>query len=640
MGDADIRSALRALAVLLLAAAMACLWPFTPAAGASHATGGVGTAYVAADAPAAVQAEMQGSWVGSVGSAGYLLAGWDGVQDVSDLPHASAALQRGSRWQWSANTTDARALEGPEGTTRNASAYYDPNQIELTLSFKEAYAGTLHLYAVDWDSTARRETISVNGQTADLSSSFNQGAWVSFPISVSAEGTVTITVDRTAGANAVLSGIFLGEAGAPPAATVLSLPQGGWVDAVGSAGYDLGGWKGESDLASTPNASVGLAQGSRYVWASSTEDPRALQSPYGLSREATTYYDPNQLRLSLRFKSSYTGSLHLYAVDWDSTARRELISVNGQTADLSSSFNQGAWVSFPISVAAEETVTIVVDRTAGANAVLSGIFLGEAGSPPGPTSAPQGTLIPLYDNGNVSDWTEACSQTNGSGGGSWIIADVAEGQGPGSASVPAWASLIANCRSYGRASVIGYVWTDYDEGGQASIAGIESQVNAWYSYYPGQIAGIFFDGVSDDVPGTSTSNQSFYRTLASYVHTHEGSDDEVVFNFGANPGSAWMLDSTEANNANMVVTFEGSYDTPGEDPYTAWTQAAWEAGYPARDFAALVYNAPGEAAAPQPASACSSLARQNIGYSYVGTWYDELPPYFASFLTDAFSGGC
>jgi hypothetical protein len=32
---------------------------------------------------------------------------------------------------------------------------------------------------------------------------------VSFPVSVAAGGTVTITVDKTAGLNAVLSGIFL-----------------------------------------------------------------------------------------------------------------------------------------------------------------------------------------------------------------------------------------------------------------------------------------------------------------------------------------------------------------------------------------------------------------------------------------------
>jgi len=323
-------------------------------------------------------------------------------------------------------------------------------------------------------------------------------------------------------------------------------------------------------------------------------------------------------------------------VDWDSASRREVISVNGQSVMLSSDFSQGAWVSFPVSVAAGGTVSIVVQRIAGPNAVLSGVFLGEAGPPAG-AKASQPALIPLYDNGNPADWSRACSQ---SGNGSLLIADVAEGAGPGSASVPSWANVINNCYSYGRASVIGYVWTDYGEGGQASIAGIESQINAWYSYYPGAIAGIFFDGVSDDVPGTGTSNQSFYQTLASYVHTHEGSNAEVVFNFGANPGSAWMLNGSAANNANLVVTFEGSYNTPTEGPYTSWTQAAWEAGYPARDFAALIYNAPEGLAAAQPASACGSLAKQNIGYSYLGTWYDELAPYFGTFAADSARGEC
>jgi Spherulation-specific family 4 len=252
----------------------------------------------------------------------------------------------------------------------------------------------------------------------------------------------------------------------------------------------------------------------------------------------------------------------------------------------------------------------------------------------------QDQLIPLYDNGNAADWAQACSQVNGAHGGSWIVADVAEGQGPGSASVPAWAQVIDNCYNYGHASVIGYVWTDYGEGGQASIAGIESQINDWYSFYPGGIAGIFFDGVSDDVPGTSTGNQSFYRTLASYVHTHEGNNDEVVLNFGANPGSPWMLNGNNAGNADIVVTFEGSYDTPGENPYTSWTPAAWESGYPAADFSALVYNTLSDANGPQPATVCATLTTQSIGYVYVGTWYDVLPPYFSDLLTSARQGEC
>jgi hypothetical protein len=93
---------------------------------------------------------------------------------------------------------------------REAATYYDPSEIRLRLSFTSAYKGELHLYALDWDSTARRESISVAEQTAYLSSSFHEGAWVSVPIEVAAGGSVTITVKRIAGANAVLSGVFLG----------------------------------------------------------------------------------------------------------------------------------------------------------------------------------------------------------------------------------------------------------------------------------------------------------------------------------------------------------------------------------------------------------------------------------------------
>ena len=247
--------------------------------------------------------------------------------------------------------------------------------MRLSLSFAKAYTGELHLYAVDWDSSARRELIGVDGQTAELSSSFNAGAWVSFPISVGAGETVPIVVDHTAGSNAVLSGVFIGGSGSPATVASESKPQGSWVASYGSKGYDLAAWNGSSDLVEMPTAEVTLTQGSRYQWAASTSEARTLQSPEKTTREAATYFDPNQLRISLKFTSAFTGNLHLYAVDWDSTTRRETVSVAAQSAELSSSFNAGAWMSFPISVEAGETVPIVVSHTAGPNAVLSGIFL-------------------------------------------------------------------------------------------------------------------------------------------------------------------------------------------------------------------------------------------------------------------------
>ena len=178
--------------------------------------------------------------------------------------------------------------------------------------------------------------------------------------------------------------------------------------------------------------------------------------------------------------------------------------------------------------------------------------------------------------------------------------------------------------------MIGYVWTDYGRGGQPSIPRIKKQIDDWYAFYPGGIAGIFLDGVSDTVPGTATSNRAFYQTLAAYVHTTKGDNDEVVFNFGANPSSDWMLSAGNAKNADLVVTFEGSYNTPEWNPYTAWQPASWERRYPASDFAALVYDAPDSTGTPQPTSACNRLRQQTVGYVYVGTWYSELAPYYGA----------
>jgi hypothetical protein len=320
----------------------------------------------------------QGDWVGAKGAAGYDLAAWDGSSDVGYMPDATVTLVKGSRYQWASQTDDPRALESPTGTGREAATYYDPNQIEVQLHFSAAFKGNLHLYAVDWDSSARRETIVADGQTASLTGgNFSQGAWVSFPIDVTAGATVPIVVTRVAGANAVLSGIALGDAGSPPVRPASSAPQGNWVGTYGSKGYALAAWNGTTDLSSLGSASLSVLQGSRYRWAPSTTEVRALQSPTSKStRVAATYFDPVQIRLRLSFTSAYNGNLELYAVDWDSTARRETIAVGDQTAVLSSAFNEGAWVSFPITVAAGGTVTITVDRLAGANAVLSGVFLG------------------------------------------------------------------------------------------------------------------------------------------------------------------------------------------------------------------------------------------------------------------------
>jgi phosphodiesterase/alkaline phosphatase D-like protein len=444
---------------------------------ASNSVGDSGPSNVAsATTPAglAYSQSPQGNWVGVYGADGYALMDWNGGTDLVSLPQSSLVLDQGSRFQWSSGTTAVQALQSPDTTTRRAACFSDGNQIRVHLTFTTAYNGSLHLYALDWDALGRRETITVDdgsgARSATISTDFSLGAWVNAPINVGAGGTVTVSVTRTAGLNAVLSGIFLGGApvaAAPPTglnasavnASQVSLrwnassgatfykvqrspdgstgwaqvgtsnstsftdsgvspattyfyrvlasnsvgdsapsnvasattpsglassqsPQGNWVGVYGADGYALMDWSGSGDLVSLPQSSLVLDQGGRYQWSSGTTAVQALESPDTTTRRAACFYDGNQIRIRLTFTTAYSGSLHLYALDWDAIGRRETVTVDDgsgpRSATISTDFSQGIWVNAPITVAAAGTVTVTVTRTAGLNAVLSGIFLGGA----------------------------------------------------------------------------------------------------------------------------------------------------------------------------------------------------------------------------------------------------------------------
>ena len=322
----------------------------------------------------------QGNWVGTFGNDGYALLAWNGSNDLIGLPQSRLSVDSGARYQWSGSTSDARALQSPDTVGRVAAVAYQYNEVRLHLTFSSAYSGTIHLYAVDWDSHDRQESMTVddgNGpRTAIIGTRFDQGVWVNAPLAVPAGGQVIVTVDRIAGANAVLSGIFLGGAGL----SYSQAPQGDWVGTYGVDGYDLLAWNGSADLSALPQSSLILDSGARYQWNSATTDVRALQSPDLTNRRATTAYQYSELRLHLTFNSTYTGTIHIYAVDWDSPNRQESISINDgsgpRSAIIGTSFSGGAWVSATINVAKGGQVTITVDSIAGANAVLSGVFLG------------------------------------------------------------------------------------------------------------------------------------------------------------------------------------------------------------------------------------------------------------------------
>ena len=172
-----------------------------------------------------------------------------------------------------------------------------------------------------------------------LSAAFDQGGWLRFPVSVAAGGSVTVTVRRVAGSNAVLSGLFLGDAGPPagtpptgtPAPGVQVAPQGDWAGNYGSTGYALGAWSPTGDLASLPpTTTLSLEQGQRWHGGASA-DVRAVESPDQAERRIGAWYDTNELRLRLGFSAPYSGNLSLYAVYWMSNQRRQDVFVDDGT---------------------------------------------------------------------------------------------------------------------------------------------------------------------------------------------------------------------------------------------------------------------------------------------------------------------
>ena len=151
-------------------------------------------------------AATQGSWQGAYGAQGYDLMG-----GPSSLPaYASVSAAGKSDWVWAASTADVRALQKPGANDRLAACWYASSSFSVDVNLTDGQAHQVSLYLLDWDSTARAEAVDVldaaTGAVLDSESaaSFHGGQYLSWQVS----GHVQFRISRTAGANAVLSGLF------------------------------------------------------------------------------------------------------------------------------------------------------------------------------------------------------------------------------------------------------------------------------------------------------------------------------------------------------------------------------------------------------------------------------------------------
>jgi PKD repeat protein len=148
----------------------------------------------------------QGNWIGTYGSQGY-----DVIGNMASLPSYATVTPAGqSSYTWAASSTDPRALQDAGGSGRIAACWYSPSSFTVDVNLTDGQTHDLELYFLDWDSTARSETVQISNASTgavlntETVTSFNSGVYLDYAVS----GNVDITITHQAGANAVLSGLF------------------------------------------------------------------------------------------------------------------------------------------------------------------------------------------------------------------------------------------------------------------------------------------------------------------------------------------------------------------------------------------------------------------------------------------------
>ena len=152
----------------------------------------------------------QGNWIGKYGSAGYNVIG-----DSSRYPSYAVVTPSGeSEYTYSADSSEAGALQTPENpSVRISAVWYSPTSFTVDVNLTDGNVHPVSLYAVD-ETSARSEQIEVlnvsSGAVLDTRtiSSFSGGEYLTWNVS----GHVQFVVTTLAGPNAVINGIFIGNA--------------------------------------------------------------------------------------------------------------------------------------------------------------------------------------------------------------------------------------------------------------------------------------------------------------------------------------------------------------------------------------------------------------------------------------------
>ena len=318
----------------------------------------------------------QGDWSDTYGDDGYLIVG-----DQTSLPGYATVNPLGNlSWTWEANSVDPRALERVGGG-RVAATWYAASAFDVDVTISGGTPRQVALYFVDFDNAGRSQRVDVlNATTLAVLDTRTLGSFAGGQYLVwDVQGNVKFRITRLAGANAVLSGLFFG-GGAPPPP-----PPGADVDFIGTDTGTLGNWQGAfgadghsivSDTTNLPGyAQVAPVGHSTWVWDPAPVDVRALQRSGG-GRVAATWYGET-FDVNVDLSGGQPHEVAIYFVDYDFNSRSQRVDVlDASTLAVLdtrtvNNFTGGVYLVWNVT----GNVKFRITRLAGANAVLSGVFL-------------------------------------------------------------------------------------------------------------------------------------------------------------------------------------------------------------------------------------------------------------------------
>lgn len=320
-----------------------------------------------------------GSWAGAYGGQGSNVIG-----DSSNYPsYAQVTTSGASSYCWAGSVGDPRATQRASAPTARVAACWFGSTFTIDLNLTDASTHRVAVYLLDWDNGNRSERVDIvdaatnqvlNSQTA---SGFSSGTYLSWTLS----GHVQLRFTTLGGANSVLSGLFFGPAGAPPAPTGTAsflisdaTTKGTWQGNYGGDGTNVLG-----DTTAYPSyAQVSFSGNGNYTWAAASADPRAPQKASSPTARVAACSYGTSFTVDINFTDANVHRVAVYLLDWDNGGRSETVSVidagtnqvlNAQTA---SGFGGGLYLSWNLT----GHVQLRFASLAGPNAVLSGLFFG------------------------------------------------------------------------------------------------------------------------------------------------------------------------------------------------------------------------------------------------------------------------